>query len=153
MASIPLNLYDTFRRGQFEGTQIDFETPGGNGIKAAFVTSVYTPNQNLHDFWADAEANEVSGTGYVAGGNVMSNGTVTVDGAGVVTVDLDDPATWTQDASGFADARRVILYHDTGTAATSPVIGYSDAFASDQGNVNGDIFISIAATGLITSAR
>jgi hypothetical protein len=152
MPSVTFNLYDKFREGSFDGNAVDFESPGGNGIKCALVTGTYTPDQNAHDFFDDI-TNEVSGTNYTAGGNVMSNGAVTVDGSGNVTVDLDDPATWTQDASGFSNARRAIIYHDTGTASSSRLIGYSNDFGSDQGNDSGDFSISVNASGLLTSAR
>jgi hypothetical protein len=152
MPSVTFNLYDKFREGSFDGNAVDFESPGGNGIKCALVTGSYTPDQNAHDFFDDI-TNEVSGTGYTAGGNVMSNGAATVDGSGNVTVDLDDPATWTQDASGFSNARRAIIYHDTGTASSSRLIGYSNDFGSDQGNDSGDFSISVNASGLFTSAR
>lgn len=153
MAAVTLNLYDNFRLGGWEGGAINFETPGGNGIKAALVTNAYTPDQNAHDFWNDVSANEVSGTGYTAGGNVLANGTATVNGAGLVTVDLDDPAAWAENAAGFSNARRVIIYHDTGTPTTSRLIGYSDAFASDQGNTAGPFTVTVNASGLFTSAR
>lgn len=153
MPAVTLNLYDEFRESYFDGTNsLNFETPGGNGIKAALVTGTYTVDQNLHDFFNDI-TNEVSGTGYTAGGNVMANGAVTLDGSGNVTVDLDDPATWSQNGAGFSNARRVIVYHDTGTASTSRLIGYSDDFGADKGNVDGDFTVTVNASGLITSAR
>lgn len=147
------NLYDIFRENQVDGNGgFDMETPGGNGIKCALVTSAYTPNQNTHDFFDDI-TNEVTGTNYTAGGNVCSNPAVTMDGAGLITFDADDPATWSQNAGGFSTARRAILYRDTGTAATSQLIAYSDAFSADRGNVDGDFSITFDAAGVFTSAR
>lgn len=147
------NLYDIFRENQVDGNGgFDMETPGGNGIKAALVTSVYTPNQNTHDFFNDI-TNEVSGTNYTAGGNVTANPAVTMSGAGLITFDADDPATWLQSGTGFSNARRVILYRDTGVTTTSNLIAYSDAFASDRGNVSGDFSITFDAAGVFTSAR
>lgn len=153
MVAVTLNLYDKFREGSHDGNAVNFESPAGNGIKAALVTNAYTPDQNLDDFWSDVSTNEVSGTGYTAGGNVLSNGTVTLSGAGVVTVDADDPAVWSQNGSGFTDARRVIIYEDTGTASTSRLIAYSDAFSADKGNVDGDFTVTLNASGLFTQAR
>lgn len=153
MPAVTFNLYDKFREGVFDGNAKNFETPGGNGIKCAIVTAGYTPNQNTHDFFDDIGANEVSGTGYTAGGNVMGSGAVTVDGSGNVTVDLADPATWSQNGAGFSNGRRAIVYHDTGTGSTSRLVGYTDDFGSDQGNLNGDFTVTVNASGLITSAR
>lgn len=152
MPSVTLNLYDEFREGSFDGGAINFESPGGNGIKCMIVTGSYTPNQNTHRFKSDV-TNEVSGTGYTAGGNVMASGTVTMDGSGNVTIDLNDPATWTQNGAGFSNGRRAIIYHDTGTAGTSRLIAYTNDFGSDQGNLNGDFSIGVNASGLITSPR
>lgn len=149
------NMYDIFRRKQIanEATAVDLNTPGGNGIKCAFVTSAYTPNQNTHDFWDDASASEVSGTGYTAGGNVCSNPALTMDGAGLITFDADDPAVWSENASGFSNARRAILYRDTGTGSTSELIAYSDDFGADKGNVGGDLDVDFDAAGIFTQAR
>jgi hypothetical protein len=153
MPAVTQNFYDQFRLNMFNGGAIDFTTPGGNGIKCAIVTASYTPDQNLHDFWNDVSANEVSGTGYTAGGNVMSGGSAAVNGSGLVTVDIGDPATWTQNGAGFSNGRRAIVYLDTGTAGTSALISYSNDFGSDQGNLNGDFSVTVNASGLFTSAR
>lgn len=153
MPAVTFNLYDKFREGNFDGNAINFETPGGNGIKCAVVTGSYTVDQNLHDFWDDVSANEVSGTGYTAGGNAMSTGTATVDGSGNVTVDIADPATWSQNGAGFSNGRRAIVYLDTGTASTSRLVGYSADFGADKGNVDGDFTVTVNASGLFTSAR
>lgn len=153
MATVTFNLFDKFREGSFDGNAINFESPGGNGLKIAIVTAAYTLDQNLHDFWDDISANEVSGSGYTAGGNVCANGTVTVDGSGNVTVDADDPAAWTQNGSGFSNGRRAILYHDTGTGSTSRLVGFSNDFGSDQGNLAGEFSTAFNANGIFTSAR
>lgn len=152
MPSVNFHLYDTFRENAFSGDALDFESPGGNGIKCALVTSAYTPNQNTHEFFSQVTG-QVSGAGYTAGGNVMANGTVTLSGAGLVTVDLDDPAVWAQDSGGFSNAQRAVVYHDTGNPATSRLIGYSESFGSDMGNVNGDFSIVVNPNGLFVSER
>ncbi|MCR9254704.1 MAG: hypothetical protein NXI16_01240 [Alphaproteobacteria bacterium] len=49
------------------------------------LTSSYTPDAVAHSLWSDVSANEVSGTGYTAGGAALTmaishaSGTVTVD--------------------------------------------------------------------------
>lgn len=152
MPSVTNNLFDQFRLGNFKATGIDF-TVATDTIKCAIVTSAYSVDQNLHDFWDDAQAAEVSGTGYTAGGNQCTSITPTVDGAGLVTVDIGNPATWAVNAAGFSNGRRAIIYKDTGTASTSPLISFSNDFGSNQGNLNGDFSVTINASGLITAAR
>lgn len=144
------NLYDQFRLRQHESTGIDLEAVT---VKVAIVTSAYTPDQNLHDFWSDVSANEVSGTGYTAGGNAAATPTVTLSGAGLVTFDAADPAAWAQDAGGFTNGRRFIVYADSGVASTSLLIAYSDAEASDFGNVDGPVTLTLNASGIWTQAR
>ena len=151
--AVVMTAYDEQRHGMYDGRAINHETPGGNGIKIALVTAVYTPDQNLHDFWNDVLANEVSGVGYTAGGNVLANGIVTKSVAGLITIDFDDPATWAQSVGGFTNARRAIAYLDTGVSTTSPLIGYSADFGADRNNVDGPYSITLDVNGLINSAR
>lgn len=150
MPAVTFNLYDQFRLNSFNGGAVDFDA---NLLKMAIVTSAYTLDQNLHDFFSDVNANEVSGTGYTAGGNTCSNIAPAVSGAGLVTVDAGDPAVWTQNGSGFSNGRRAIFYYDTTVATTSPLIGFSNDFGSDQGNLNGDFTVTINASGVFTAAR
>lgn len=132
----------------------------GNGIKAAFnkeidfneatkikimlVTSSYTPAQT-HDYKDDI-TNEITGTGYTAGGAELANCTVTyTSGTGVIKFDADD-ITWSTATITF---RRAIVYYDTGTANTSPLITYID-FGEDVGAVANDFTIQFNAGGINT---
>ncbi len=121
----------------------------GTTIKIMLATNTYTPDRAAHDFKDDV-TNEVSGTNYTAGGNAIANKTVTVAG-NVVKWDADDPATWSQSGSGFSNARKAIMYKDTGTPGTSPLIAYYD-FGSDKGNVSGDLTLQLDAAGIATLA-
>ena len=90
-------------------------------IKVALVTSTYTPDQDAHDEWADVSANEVSGTGYTAGGKVLSGKTLTYDsGTNTWTYDASD-ALWNSVSVTF---RYAVIYDDT--AAGKPLLGYID---------------------------
>jgi hypothetical protein len=110
---------------------------GTNTIKLALVTVSYSP-AGTDEFWSTPQANEVSGTNYTAGGTASAS---TVSGGTTTTTKVVQAnVTWLQDAAGFSNARFGILYRDTGTAATSPLIGRID-FGADKGNVNGDLSI------------
>ena len=147
-----LNLYDIFRRKQASGNGAVNLT--SLTIKMMLVTSGYAVNQNTHDFRDDLGATEVSGTGYAAGGNTLANPVVTLDGAGLVTVDFDDPAVWSQNAAGFTNARFAIVYVARGGAASADeLIAYTANFGADLGNVAADLLISLNASGLFTAAR
>lgn len=141
-----ITKYNKFLKNQFDGTAvIDFNT---DTIKVALVTSTYSPSATTHDFFDDI-TNEVSGTNYTAGGATIGSLTLT-ESSGTVTFDGAD-VTWAQSGSGFSTARYAIIYKSTGTASTSPLIGYID-FTADKGNVSGDLTIQWGAGGIFTVA-
>lgn len=105
------------------GIDLDTDT-----IKAALLTASYTPNIDTQVFLSDVNTNEVAGTGYTAGGATLTNAALTVDTTNDrVYFDADD-TTWPN--STITGARYVLLYKSTGSAATSPLIGYIDLLAS-----------------------
>lgn len=124
--------------------EIDFDT---DTIKVALVSSSYTPNQDTHDYWDDVSSNEVSGTGYTAGGATLASKTVTYDsGTNVTKFDAAD-VSWT---SSTITARYAVIYLSTGTASTSPLIAYVD-FGSDQSSSSGTFQIVWDAAGIFTT--
>lgn len=144
------NLYDEWREIVADPTR---SAAIAGTLKMAIVTSAYTVDQALHDFFNDI-TNEVTGTNYTAGGNACASPTWTDGGAGgTMTFDASDPATWSQHASGFSNGRRAILYYDTGTGSTSRLVGYSADFGADSGNVAGDFSVTFDAAGIYTSPR
>lgn len=143
------NLYDEFRRNQIDGVGgIDLTSAT---LKMMIVTSAYTVNQNTHRTKSDI-TNEVSGAGYAARGNSCATPTCTMNGAGLVTFDAGDPATWAQNAAGFSNGDKCIVYFDSGTDSTSLLVGYSNS-AGPFGNVAGDLVISFDAAGIFTGPR
>ena len=155
MPAVTFNLYDKFRQKQASGNGgVKITGASPLAVKCMIVTAGYVLDQNLHDFRDDLGANEVSGSNYTAGGNAMGSPTDAVDGAGLVTVDFADPATWAQHATGFSNARRAVIYVARGGAASADeLIGFSNDFGADKGNVDGDFTVQINAAGLFTAAR
>lgn len=136
-------VYPQFKLKQNNGNAIDLDT---DTIKVAIVTNAYVPS-DAHQFWSDVNANEVSGTGYTAGGEAVAGVTLALDGANAEWAHND--ITWAQNAAGFANGRYFIWYHDTGTAATSKLI-MRMADAADFGNVDGPLTLDgDAATGVL----
>lgn len=120
--------------------EIDFEA---DTIKCALVTSSYTPNQDTHNYFDDV-TNEVSGTGYTAGGATLANCAVTYDaGTNVTKFDADD-VTWT---GSTITARYAVIYKSTGTASTSPLIAYID-FGEDESSSSSTFEIQFNADGI-----
>lgn len=124
------------------GIDLDTDT-----IKVALVTSSYTPDIDAHEDFADV-TNEVSGTGYTAGGETL---TVTVSQDNTNdrgTVDADD-VTW---STATITARGAVIYKDTGTPATSLLICYVD-FGSDKTSTAGDFIYTVHADGILNAAQ
>lgn len=91
---------------------IDLDT---DTFKIMLTTSTYTPNQDTHDFRDDV-TNEVSGTGYTAGGATLAGVSVTYDAASnQVRVSWTDP-TW---PSSSITARTAVIYKSRGGASTA----------------------------------
>jgi len=150
--ALALNLYDIFRRKQMTG-QTGAVDLTSLTVKCLIVTNSYTPDQNAHEHEDDI-TNEVTGSNYTAGGNTLANPVVSLTAGGQAEIDFDDPATWSQHASGFSDGRRYIFYIDRGGASSAnELIGYSDAAAGDFGNNVTDHTLQLHADGLFISTR
>lgn len=133
-------IYNNFKKLIMNGG-IDLDT---DTIKVALVTSSYTPDQDVHDFFNDV-TNEVSGTGYTAGGASLANKTVTADNTDNEGVFDADDVSWT---TATITARAAIVYKSTGTASTSPIICYID-FGADKVSTAGTFTISWNAEGIL----
>ena len=140
MASL---VYNDFKESIMNGS-IDLDS---DTIKIALVSSSYTPDKDAHDFFDDV-TNEVSGTGYTAGGATLANKAVTQDNTNdLAKWDADDPS-W---SSSTITARGAVIYKSTGTAGTSRLICYID-FGQDYTSSNGTFSIVFHANGILTIA-
>jgi hypothetical protein len=133
-------IFNSFKRDIMNGS-IDLDT---DTVKVALVTSSYTPNQDTHDNFDDV-TNEVSGTGYTAGGSALANKAVTADNTDNEGVFDADDVTW---GSSTITARGAVVYKDTGTASTSKLVCYID-FAADKVSSAGNFTIAWNAEGIL----
>lgn len=132
-------IYNSFKRDIMNGS-IDLDT---DTIKVALVTSAYTPDVDVHDNFDDI-TNEVSGTGYTAGGATLSV-TVSVDNTDNEGVFDATDVTW---STSTITARGAVIYKSTGTASTSKLICYID-FGSDKSSSGGNFTIQWATEGIL----
>jgi len=141
-------LYDNMILLQHNSAGIDFDT---DTINCMITTSTYNPAKATHDYRADV-TNEVSGSGYSAGGKALASKTVTLSTA-VVTFDAAD-VTWSQDGSGFADGKYAVLYQSTSSASGTAdiLIAYAD-IGNSKGNVAGDLTLEMSAAGIFTATN
>lgn len=108
--------YDSFLDDAFDGLIVSTDT-----FKCALVTG-YTPSQTAHTRWSDVSANEISGTGYTAGGNTVVP-TFTKDTTNHRITIVFPTTTWT---TSTLSATRAVCYKSTGTASTSPLVFQND---------------------------
>ena len=108
------------------------------GIKMALTTTTYNA---AHDYYADVSASTVDTP------KALANPVLTVAGS-VLKYDADDTGlTWAALAAG-STITGVIVYLDTGNAATSPLLTFNDC--TDTATNGGDITIEINASGIGT---
>ena len=132
-------IYNSTKKKTMDA-DIDF---AADTIKVALVTSTYTPNQDTHEFFDDI-TNEITGTGYTAGGATLGSKTVTQDNANNKSVFDAGDASW----NGTITTRGAVIYKYTGTDSTSPLIRYVD-FGSDQSVTTDDFTIQWNAGGIM----
>ena len=132
MASLVYNsAVDDMARGL-----IDFDS---DTFKAMLVTSTYSPNKDTHDKRDDV-TNEVTGTGYTAGGTTCAV-TVTKDTTNdKVTISLGS-VSW---SSSTITARGCVYYKSRGGASSADeIVAYND-FGGDVSTTGGTF--SVAAS-------
>ncbi len=134
-------VYNSFKRDILNGS-IDLDT---DTIKVMLVTSTYTPDIDAHTKRSDI-TNEVSGTGYTAGGNTLSTLSVTVDNTDNEGVFDAADTSWT---SSTITARGAVLYKSRGGAATADeLICYFD-FVTDRSSSGGTFQITWNSEGIL----
>ena len=123
--------------------EIDFDS---DSIKVMLCTSSYVPDQDTHQYKSSV-TNEVTGTGYTAGGEALASASLTYT-AGTNVLKLDGADTvW---ASSTITARYAVIYDSTpATDATRPLIAYVD-FGADVSSSSGDFTITWDAAGIAT---
>ncbi|GAF68789.1 unnamed protein product [marine sediment metagenome] len=126
--------------------QLDTDTHKLALIQTAAETGAVVAT-NASPTWGDFSAAEVaSGNGYATGGETVAS-TALTEAAGVAKFDGAD-VTWSQNASGFTNARSAILY--SSTATSSNAICYVDLGSSNVSLQDGDITVAWNASGILT---
>lgn len=126
---------------------VDLDT---DTIKVIVLTDTHSPDTSgtsTQEHLDDISANEVAtATAYT--GPITLAGSAVTESANVVTWDAND-ITIAADGSGFSNARWIVFYKDSGTAATSPLIASGD-LGSNRTNVGQTLTFEWNATGIST---
>lgn len=124
---------------------------GAVTVKCMLVNAAYAAladaTKQGHTFLSDVSANEITGTGYTAGGLALTTKTVTLDGSYQAIADAADPS-W---AASTITASGAIIYIDTGVATTSRLIRYID-FGGAKASSAGTFTVQLAANGYLYAA-
>lgn len=108
----------------------NFKNSGGSTFKIALYTNSASFNAATTAY---TTSNEVSGTGYTAGGNTLTRVDPTTSGTTALT-DFAD-TTW---ASSTITARGAMIYNDS--ASGNPAVVILD-FGADKTSTNGDFTV------------
>ncbi len=116
-------------------------------LKCMLVEDGYTPDLVADEFIADVDSYEASGTGYTAGGEALTTVTWSYQSGVPGQCLAADPTEWTTLTSTF---RYAVVYKDTGTPATSPLLVLVD-FGSDQVPSAVNVVITWDADGVLVA--
>jgi len=133
-------VFNSFKKDVMAGN-VDLDT---DTIYVMLVTSSYTPDIDAHTVRDDV-TNEVTGTGYTAGGAEITSKAVTQDDTDDEGVFDGANVTW---ASSTITARGAVVYKSTGAAATDNLVAYFD-FTADKSSNNGDFTIQWSTEGIV----
>lgn len=136
--SVSAHWYDKAIQDCLTGAGISWTA---DTIKVALLTSSYTPNQATDHVWSDISANEVSGTGYTAGGATLTTPTQGVT-SHVLKLTGDNSA-WT---SSTITARYAAIYD---TSVSNKLLGYVD-FGGNVASTAATFTIAWDAGGIFT---
>ena len=120
--------------------EVDWDT---DAVKVMLCSAAYVPDQDNHVYLSNITS-EVTGVGYVAGGQALTSKTIAYDAVNnKIVLDAAD-VVWT---NATITARYAIIYADTGNPATSPLLGYVD-FGQDVSSTNGSFTIQWDPAGI-----
>jgi hypothetical protein len=135
--AISTAMCTSFKGELLEGKH-NFASSGGHTFKIALYTSSATLGASTTDY---SITNEVSGVGYSAGGNTLTNNGVSTSGT-TAFVDFAD-TTW---SNATITANGALIYNTTtagGSGTTDAVCAL--AFGGDKTSTSGDFVIQFPA--------
>jgi hypothetical protein len=143
--AVTAKVYGLHARDQYGTTANDRVNWTGDTIQTSLHTVTYVPAQDTDDYFNDA-TNEITGTGYTAGGVVLGSKTLTYDTAtDEARLDAAD-AQWT--TASFTARIAVVWVNTAGASTTDHLMSYVD-FGADETVASGTFTIQWASNGVI----
>ncbi|MFV8136429.1 hypothetical protein A5731_00320 [Mycolicibacterium conceptionense] len=142
--AISAYFYTSFFKSSWN-KEVDID--GSTSIYGKLLTASYTPNQDTHRYESSL-TNEVVGTGYTAGGKVITNPVVNLS-TKKATFDGDD-LQWTGATLIGSNAPRYLAVIDKGpgSAAANPLILLIDFGDSSYAPNGGTLGVSFNVAGI-----
>lgn len=137
---MPSLLYDNAKKELCQGL---ISWDGNANIKVLLVNASYTASPS-HSFLNEVTANELSGAGYAR--QTLASKTVTVDATNHRVICSAADLNYVGLNAGTLAA--AIIFLDTGTAATSPLIAHMDA--PDLTSNGSDVALRWSVSGLFS---
>jgi len=131
--AITTAMCSSFKQEVLQGKH-SFESSGGHSFKIALFTSSASLDATTTDY---STSNEVTGSGYTAGGEDLTNNGVSLSGT-TAFVDFAD-VTW---SSATITANGALIYNTTtdGGSGTTEAVAVL-AFGGDKTSTNGDFVV------------
>ncbi len=115
-------------------------------------TTPYVPNQDTHDFGNDITNEVAEANGYLAGLDGSGELLASKTHANTLNVSTFDAANsvWTATDAGFSSRIAVVVDVATATAATDPLLWWTDYGQTETASGGGTFTIAWNASGLAT---
>jgi len=114
---------------------------GSDQLNLALLDSNHSNDIDNDSVFSDVNGDEISGSGYSAGGQAIANTGVTQDNTDNEGVLDGDDVTW---ANSSITARYGVVYHN----ATGTIVAILD-FGQDKTSSNGEFKVSFAGEGIV----
>jgi hypothetical protein len=135
-------VYNSFKKSIMNGS-VDLDT---DNINVALLTNSYSANIDTHTMYSDVTTQEVaSANGYTTKGQTLGTITISVDTTNDLAYFDAANVTW---STSTITARYAVIFKNTGTNNTSPLIAYVD-FGSDKTSDNGNFIIDWSSAGIL----
>jgi hypothetical protein len=116
----------------------------GKTYKVMLTTSAYNFDVDTHRFRSSV-TNEISATGYTAGGATVTHSVAYNSTTDTTEVSLDADVTWAD--SAIVGARKAVVYESVGSAATDPIVTVITFDADKSSSVDGVFTLKEDASG------
>lgn len=134
-------IYNSFKANLMSGA-VDLDT---STFYCMLVSSTYVPDQDTHTRRSHV-TNEITGTGYTAGGAEITGKAVTQDDTNNLGKWDGNDVTWT---GATITARGAVVYRSSGSgSASDELVAYFD-FGSDKTATNGTFTVQWSTSGIV----